>query len=571
MTYRRFSAAWVLIFATIAALNVYGSPKASAQSRVTQVVATEQARLLEEQQFIVLARAVGGPWASPFWLGTGDFKTLVLPARATPYTLQDLAVIAPGLVVRQRDESIEVRCRITVGPGAVLDLVGPTTHLVFAYTASGFSALTSVGGTILAARTQQTPLQITTKKLTPSSGNLARPYLRFLGGTVDLRYVDIADLGFSSNFTSGLAFSGSDNPNFGTVRAAKPAVLRHRLEAMTAKINAQPTVATGPTPSSLPPAPPALISVRLDHVTEKRGAQGALFINAEGGKITNSSFSNNRGSGVVAHFNVHDLVMDHVTTSHNGRHGIALERAVTSAALSNCTASDNDGYGMWLSGRPLEKTRGSGVPFDSYGSNTVIRATAINNGRGGIKIAGGISVGVTDSTISGEATGIGVSGPASLIALEGNHLSAVHGKAISLGHFVVDATIANNMIANTETGIFLSSSSATITANTLTTITKVGIMVTGRARPTLLRLNSISGRGFKAINTGHATGVRSVYSNDTSGWSSAGLVSPLSQQIRRPATLMWTGILSTFVVARLLSRRRRRLARTARAELRGSK
>ena len=195
----------------------------------------------------------------------------------------------------------------------------------------------------------------------------------------------------------------------------------------------------------------------------------------------------------------------------------------------------------------------------------------MNNGRGGIKIAGGISVGVSDSTISGEETGIGVSGPASLISLERNHLSAAHGKAISLGRFVVDATIANNTIVATETGIFLSSSSATITANTLTAITKVGVMVTGRARPTLIRQNSISGRGFKAINTAHATGVRSVHANDTSGWSSAGLISPLSQQLRRPATLMWMGILSTLVVGRLLSRRQRAIARAERAERQSSR
>ncbi|MEO5920793.1 MAG: hypothetical protein ABIQ01_06590, partial [Pseudolysinimonas sp.] len=121
-----------------------GDPDAEAT-----LVASEVRRVIDLESMIGTARQLGLSQSKPYRLAVGTTPSLVLVARGAPYTLDELAAIAPRTITRGDDGVYLMTENIVIAAGATLRIAGQEgVVLHLASGPEGFVSIVAAGGSL---------------------------------------------------------------------------------------------------------------------------------------------------------------------------------------------------------------------------------------------------------------------------------------------------------------------------------------------------------------------------------------------------------------------------------------
>jgi nitrous oxidase accessory protein NosD len=480
------------------------------------LVQDENDRLLDVRSASTARR--GTDSLIPFHLPTGDTSTLILPARSTPWSLNDLLTLAPDTLVLQPGGSYLLSENIVVLEGATLDLRAyPGLRISLVSTPKAFVSIVAIGGTLKIGGNRDTPAKIssldTTTGLRDWTTDDGRAYVRVIGGHASLSHVDFSHLGFWSGNTGGLALTGTDGVE--------------EIDSVTASI---------------------------DNVTIDSDAFGLFVTRASNVTIRDSEIRNSLVDGLVFHRFVLDSSVVRTTSTGNAVDGFSLGRSSVDVEYTDITASDNGRNGLTLDGQPLaDGPSAIGTPIDVYGDNTVTRAKLVDNKRYGIEVSGGRNITVDSSTFKGNDIGIVLSHGADDVVIAGGTFRAQTRQGIAVRDTVTRARITDADITGGETGVYVRNADATVTGSQITDVSRHGVTLVGDAAGVRVTGNSIAGYGPAALWTKDATG-GVVEENDLLNWHPAPTVASVLQSFFQPLTIVWL-LLGILLVATALTRK----------------
>ena len=576
---------------------VHGETYEGDGERESRLVQSEAERLVYVRTVAPSAQFSEGIVPGPFRLRTGTGFTLVLPARAEPYSLTELTLLAPDTLVRQADATYLLSENVAVLDGATLD-IRPPAHpdgvpsdgtgaagtetdgapedtqstgtaaaglsLRLASDAGGFATIVALGGAIAVTGTPQHPVDVSSWDPAEGASDLqtadGRAYLRAAGGSVTLSNVNVSDLGFWSGATGGIALTGTDDG----VTAAEPtgqeaAQASEPLPAPGGAQLLQPPPAPGAVPAPAGAAAAASVTGVLDSVRLDGNAFGVFVSRAAGVTIRDSEVSRSLVDGIVLHRGVTGSRVVRTASHNNAVDGFRVSRSSTGNVFSGVTSAGNGRNGIFLDGQPLGVgPSSSGTAPSSGGGNRVVNSTFWNNARYGVAISGGSGVVVAGSRIDAGENGIVVDKSASAVVLRDNTLRAQHSQGIALRDGVERAQVRGNTISDVPTGVYLRNAAAALTANELRGIGSHGVTLVGRAKGVTVTDNVVAGSGSIAIFTENARGA-AVSGNDLVGWRPAPSLESVTRSLFQPLTIVWLLVGLAILVTSLatVSHRRR--------------
>jgi parallel beta-helix repeat protein len=547
------------------------------------VVAAEDARITQIRAVIGAARTKGSEWQSPFRLATGTGYTLVLTARTAPYTVSDLLQLAPDTFLRESDGSYLLLENIYVSLGASLDLSAPggmTLHM--ASNSSGFVSIISFGGGLQFSGTAENPMTISSwdpRTEKPDTDVVdGRAYIRTIGGTFAMSYVNEADLGFWSGRTGGIGLTGTDRPTTGSTSGPSAYSGAHGKTAQEAQKNSQPT---GPAKSddslgthgvTSQPAGPlttpdsqfnvpgmSYVSVEIDHTNITGNAFGLFIAGATGISVSNVNVTGSLITGIELQRYASQGVLKQVDSSNNDGDGIVISRAAQQIQISGSAANYNAGDGYQINGQPIsDGPSASGEPMGSYGNNTIASSTAQDNSHYGIEVLGGLNTSLDNNTIIGNEMGIVVRRASQDVIVTGNLLKQQDREGISIRDGVQSATVNSNVIQGAVTGIYVRASTVQLVGNTITGAQTHGVTMIGADAGSVVNANTITGSGPSAVSVNRVTGGKvSVKGNQTAGWFDTTSMWKKIRALIRPLTIIWAAIFTLIAVTALRGRRLR--------------
>ena len=557
---------------------VHGETYEGDGERESRLVQSEAERLVYVRTVAPSAQFSEGIVPGPFRLRTGTGFTLVLPARAEPYSLTELTLLAPDTLVRQADATYLLSENVAVLDGATLDIRPPAQpdgavpagtaaaglSLRLASDAGGFATIVALGGAIAVTGTPQHPVGLSSWDPGEGASDLqtadGRAYLRAAGGSVTLSNVNVSDLGFWSGATGGIALTGTDDG----VTAAEPAgqEAAQASEPLPAPGGAQllqPPPAPGAVPAPAGAAAAASVTGVIDSVRLDGNAFGVFVSRAAGVTIRDSEVSRSLVDGIVLHRGVTGSRVVRTASHNNAVDGFRVSRSSTGNVFSGVTSAGNGRNGIFLDGQPLGVgPSSSGTAPSSGGGNRVVNSTFWNNARYGVAISGGSGVVVAGSRIDAGENGIVVDKAASAVVLRDNTLRAQHSQGIALRDGVERAQVRGNTISDVPTGVYLRNAAAALTANELRGIGSHGVTLVGRAKGVTVTDNVVAGSGSIAIFTENARGA-AVSGNDLVGWRPAPSLESVTRSLFQPLTIVWLLVGLAILVTSLatVSHRRR--------------
>jgi parallel beta-helix repeat protein len=507
-----------------------GNPKAEA-ALVTQ----EAARVVEVRSATASATGARVKPGNPYRVLTQPRATLVLPARILPYTLRELASVAPNSVAVTADGGYLVKEHLSVLQGATLD-IGAGQRVLLASDPSGFSSLLILGGALKVAGTPTERARITSWNASTGAPDLntadGRAYVQVNQGSATIAYADIADLGFWSGQTGGLALIGGTQPD----------------------VQAAPMVAAKGTPPTVPlTTSKSAYQVRaaLNSVTVTGDAYGVYATRADSLSVAGSAVSGSLVDGIVLAEGVERAVITDSTSSDNAVDGIDISQAGRGLKLVGLSASRNGRNGLTLDGSPLaEGPNTSGNDVGSFGGYSVRGGTFDENSRYGIEVDGGVASAISGVRITGGDMGLVLLKAPARVALTDNIISGASRQGISIRGSASGIRASGNRITGGDVGIYLRSSNATIVHNTVTHAAQYGMTLVGSLRSSQVFDNRISGNGAgtTAINTKHAFNV-SVERNLVNGWVTSRSLQQVLATIFQPLTILWSAVLAVVALA----------------------
>jgi parallel beta-helix repeat protein len=454
--------------------------------------------------------------------------TLVLPSRVSAYTLTDL--MAASAVRRQPDQSLLLVKNVLVAPGAQLQLLLPDGRLRMSSTPAGFTTLIAFKGSIELAGQPSHPLNVTSwdpaSNQPDTDTSDGRSYLRAIGGRLELREVDAADLGFWSGRTGGLAWTGS---------ASEPA--------------------TG----------------TATDLTVTGNLYGMFLTRCNGVLVNGAQVRHSVLDGVAVHSGATGTQLWRVSSEASGRNGIAVTGGASDTALREVSAVGNVGNGIYLDGTPpaAGPNAGGGTTAPAAGFS-VDSSTARGNSEHGILVRGATDVRLTNNTVAANRDGVIIRGTAAGVVLRGNHISSPDGFGVAIRGGAPNVVVDTNVISNALIGVQVADSVATITGNEIDAMALHGVSLIGRSGGSAVSRNRVGGRGPSAVDVHRrAFGALITQSlNDEAGWTvdhdDARYVS--SALRRKPLLLLWGLILVLPLGARVAYKRRHQVRAPYRPE-----
>jgi hypothetical protein len=257
----------------------------------------------------------------------------------------------------------------------------------------------------------------------------------------------------------------------------------------------------------------------------------------------------------MLHRNVTNGVIRNTESSRNVGDGFSIDRASTGIVITASKAAHNTASGFRFIGRPLaDGPSAVGSSLQQYGGNSVSNSTASGNGEYGVKVTGGVNIGILNNTIDG--SGVVVQGPANQISINGNTVrdGGVHGVALLDG--VKTSKVTGNVVEGSDTGVFVRDSTAAVEHNTVAEAGAHGVSLIGSVGGSVLSFNRLSGTGGSALDTSRADGDIARTSNDTAGWSDT---TPFDvfKLLRHPMNALWAALV-VVLAATAIQRRRYR-------------
>ncbi|WAH97265.1 right-handed parallel beta-helix repeat-containing protein [Arthrobacter sp. MMS18-M83] len=522
------------------------------------LVGAEDQRLIRVRAAAVAARMRGEKLVSPYEVAIGSSRTLVLTARPAPYTVQDLAGLAPETFVHEPDGTYLLSENVMVQAGADLALDAPGgLNLHLASAPSGFVSIVNDGGKLEITGTADAPARVGSwdpvKGAPDSVTSDGRAYLRSIGGMTTIAGAHIESLGFWSGRTGGLALTGTDRPTTTSSLVARPPKVP----------GSKPPVA--PAPESVRklaadpgPLPDNFASGSIQDTTITGNAYGIFTSKSRGMEVRNVTVQNSLVDGVVLHRFVTGARIIDTAASHNAGNGFVLARATAGITLTGATADFNGRSGILIKGIPLaEGPSAGGDPGTSSSDQTVSGSHTGGNLRYGIEVTGGRKIGLHANTIAGNDRGIDISRSAAFVTIAGNRFENQKTRSVSVVDGAPDTLIAGNNITGGTTGIYLRNSPGQVTRNTMTGLTLHGITINGSS-PVQLHGNTIGGSGPSALNLrdSHSSVVRS--GNDTQGWVKTEPFWARVANFFQPLTVIWTLLAFILILTAFKGRRGRR-------------
>jgi len=556
---------------------------------------------LEAQRLVyVRTLAASAQWnpamaPGPFRLQTGAGYTLVLPARAEPYTVGDLAVLAPDTFRAGSEGEYLLSESIVVLAGATLAVSPPDgaagLRIRLASDRSNFVSIVSAGGVLRMDGRADAPIVVESWDSARGAPDTFTPdgraYVRVIGGRAAVSHTAFGDLGFWSGTTGGLAFTGTkDAADFDAQLAARDPAAPPPLEPPTpaaapppgtapplensetqelaspspsapqavagAQILAAPLTpefptgpavrdAAAPAPDPAAPAARGLVSARLDHVTVTGNAFGLFATSASGVVIRDSAISKSLIDGLVFHRHVTASSVARTSSVANAVDGFSLSRSSTDVSFTDVTARDNGRDGLALDGQPLaEGPSATGTEVRRFGDNRVTGSDIVHNGRHGIAVKGGDGVVLSSNTVRGNQSGVVVDHDARDVQIVANVFVDQKAQSIALRDGV-DAEVATNRITGGDTAVYVRNADAAVTNNTIAGVSNHGVSLVGDAAAARVERNTIAGYGNIPVYTERATG-GIVRHNDTSDWRPAPSIATVLNALFQPLTLVWIGL-----------------------------
>ncbi|TPW76702.1 right-handed parallel beta-helix repeat-containing protein [Schumannella sp. 10F1B-5-1] len=475
---------------------------------------------------------------------TDGRPTLVLPGRATPYSMGELAAGAPDSVRDAGGGALDVVEHVLVSRGATLQLQpGQTVRL--ASDASGFTSITVAGGTLTGTGTADARIVIESWDAAAGAVDSAtadgRAYVRGNGGAIQLANADVTALGFWSGPTGGLAAtagtgSSSALNQIGSSSAGTPSV-------------------------SIAPTGGATAALSLDGVTVDGNAYGVYVDSLAGASITGSTVKNSLVDGIYLK-TATDAKITSTTVSGNAIDGLVAADASSRLAVSKLTAQKNARNGVTIDGRAAED--GPNPSGDSVKgavqAATISASKIIDNARYGVDILGGSRTTVAESTISGGLMGVTIRDGAASTSVEKSAISGQRQHAIAVLDDTRGGELTGNRIDDASIGIYVRNAGAVVRENRITDAPVDAIALVGTLAGTRVTDNTISGTGAGAIDTDRAIDPR-VENNLIDGWVASQSLNRVIAGIFSPLTVIWSAVLALVafaVIYRLGAPERRR-------------
>ena len=458
--------------------------------------------------------------------------SLVLLTRSKPYTLPELAAVAPASLSLQAPGIWLVREPIVVAAGARLVITSDRVAEVrLLSTAGRFASIVGWQATIVIGGLPDHRLRITSWDPSANGPDRVvedgRAYVLSKGGTFDARDADFTRLGFRTGESSGVAWRGWPGiPSRGSATDA---------------------------------------SFEANYF-------GAYTFEAVDMRWTGNVFADNVVYGLDPHDHSNRFIVEGNLAIANGSHGIIFSRGCTANVVRLNASLGNGGGGIVIDDGHLEVDGNPRHQAVVVSSQNVIERNFVLGNAVGVVVEGGSVNAIRANLVIGNPTGVRVKNQAATTSVVGNVVggSAILGIDINSGS--TDTFVSGNLLFGGKVGIAVSDGARNrISANAVFGIDGRGIVVRGQVAGTEVTGNTVAGNGTAAIDSGAATGLGSsaIANNTTTGWT------PPKQLVQiytaanflrhHPAILIWIAIF-LLPLAWWLPARRKRIARWGRAD-----
>lgn len=443
--------------------------------------------------------------------------TLILPARAAPYTFSDL-VRAGAAIPWTRPKTYLLVDSVFVAPSASLQIGGADLSALLMNTSPGrFTSIVAWEGTVALVGTAKQPLQVTGWNNGPATDpNLGRPYIRAVGGQLTLTDVRASSLGFWSGPTGGVSW---------TATSYRPATG-----------GASGSSFTGDTYGAF--------------------ATGSLNV-----QFSDDLFESNQVDGIRLESNSDNSTITGSAAVRNGGNGFAVSQG-SNDSLTFDVAVHNAGNGFLLDAQPLISAASFSGSQQQPDAGLVLAHTEANsNGRAGILVEGGSGTEVRDDSVCNSTTGIAVRLGAVDTAIVGNDISCGTRIGLAVGPAVVGTLVASNSISHSHIGVMIESSPKTrLLNNNFSNMSVFGVSVRGSSQGVVGDHNTIAGRGYAPVQTAYGATTPVLTATDVTGWSRRTTVTVLDYLRYHPLLMTWTIILALVALFCIFTRFRRRSA-----------
>lgn len=508
------------------------------------------------------ADRLGLDLSRPFRLDTPVTATMVLTARSSSYTLDELVRLSPRSVTRSPDGGIEILEHIVVSQGATLLITSSEAENVRLRSgAEGFASIVAAGGSLSARGEPERPVLLASwDPATDAADEVTddgRAYIRVFGGRAEFVNVTIEHLGFWGGITGGLSFTGTEIP---TVEVGSEQLAQESALADAAGVDVLPLESELETLE--------LIGEELDlgyasglvqSVTLVGNAFGIFVTASDQVEIRDTLVQASLVDGIVFHRDVTNSAVISTVTRGNGRDGIRVARATSSVLMDRLDSSGNGRNGVTLDGGAIvDGPSAIGMAVRVSGDNVLTGSTASDNGRAGIAVVDGVNIELRGNTVARNGIGIVVSKGASSVQIVDNEVSDHPAQAIALRDAGSDLVLRDNRIDGATTGIMVRDSVGVYESNTITGVTNHGVTLIGDTGNSVIVDNRIAGAGPSPIDVIRTNGA-AVRGNEVTDWRSTKPLSVVLASMFQPLTILWIGI-GLFILLGLAygARRRRR-------------
>jgi parallel beta-helix repeat protein len=546
-----------------------GDPKSEAL-----LTEAEETRLVSVRSIVNQADITGASATGPYRLVTGKTYTLVLPARVSPYTFDDLLSLEPDTLVRQPDGSYLLGEDIVVDAGATLDIESDSgLVLKMSSTSDSFTSIVTLGGSLAINGTATRPITITSWD--PTTGKIdndttdGRSFIRVIGGEAKLTYDHFHDLGFWSGVTGGVSLTGTQKADLGSSIANTGAGAPGATGVNSAPVTALPKVygttllpAKGAGAGTLSITPDlsgySYVSALVQNVSFTNDAFGLFVSSAEGVAVSHVNVSHSLVDGIVFHRDVTNSTITNTTSSHNAVDGVILTRATSGVELTTVTAQHNGHNGVTVEGGALATgPNATGVSVSTYGNNGVSNSNASDNGHYGIAIVGGTNMRVIGNTASHNVSGVVVSAGATSTAVRNNLIENSSKQGIALRDAGSNTLVQGNTIDVANIGIYSRNAGGNLDHNTIQDASTHGITLVGTSGKSTVQKNTVQGTGYSAIDTSRTAGVV-VGVNDLTHWTNVKPFNVVLGAIFQPLTIMWLFLAIVIIISAIATVGRRK-------------
>jgi hypothetical protein len=327
-----------------------------------------------------------------------------LAPRDAPYTLDDL--LASGAATRVDDSTVLLTQLVFVRPGASLVIDAPGTTLRLASRPDAAPArIVAWGSSLTLTGSEDAPLSLVgwddAADAPADDPSHPRVYVRVESGTLAATDVHLADLGYWSGSTGGLAVTATSS----TASAAT-----------------------------------------LTRVTTEGLHIGLYADNTVGLSVTDSTFSGSEQQGVLLGSNASRSVLDGVTVSGSGADGIQVKQGVDDVTIRGGEVSGSARWGLFVDGSP----RADGPNANGYGvanseGLTVDGTTFRDDAFGAVSVGSMGDVSITGTEV--DERGFGIRLTDSQGAVDDNTVHVGDGKALVFSGPFTSARAAGNVLS----------------------------------------------------------------------------------------------------------------------------